>query len=114
MATPTFTVGMQGPEAAISVHLTNPETFEGSFADATRVFEMTCTVDRGRYAVSIPAADWSWSDLTVTSGVASYVPDGTEFPSKGVAVVAMRLTLNGVAYDLAAESIRVKANTRVS
>ncbi len=115
MSEPFFTVAMEGPESTISVHLRRPTSFVPTFSSATRLFTMQVTrpVAGVQTLLTLGPGDWSWAQLTASSGVAVYTPDGTEFPEHGWAEVAMQLSLNGTVYPLQSMTLKIRKNTRV-
>ena len=98
-------VGMSGPGAVIAIEVTAPSAFSGSFSAATRTLEAEVTQADGTVAAF---SSFTWTDLTASGGTANYVPDGTEFTYAGTGTLAMRLTLNGTAYDLKSQTVHVK------
>lgn len=104
------TVEMHGPEAAITVQLSNPSTFRPSFAAATRAFSMTITRPGGT-VLTLGPSSWSWGSLTAAGGNAVYQPIATDFPDAGWAVMDMTITLNGTEYPLVSQRIEIRPKT---
>lgn len=89
-----YVVGMVGQAEALIWTVPAPT---GVNFTLTTTRQLVATFERPG-AELLTISTWSISNVTASSLVATYVPDGSEFPEQGPMTVRKHLVLDGVTY----------------
>lgn len=100
-----FTEGMHGPTATIFIRIPRPDGFTQSMVTASK--SLTVEIERPGGTLVLGPDVWLWTELRTSRATAVYEAVASDFPFRGIAVVEMSLTLNGVPYALKEKRIPI-------